>query len=128
MTEKVLCDKSDLVAIADSLRNITGSTETFTVGELKTAAVQVITSVTPTLQDKIAIPTIYKQVITPDGNYSGLSSVIIEAIPIIAQATPEITVSSTGLITASVTQPEGYVESETKAATLQLEFAEDYLY
>lgn len=35
-------------------------------------------------------------------------------------ATPSISVSSTGLITASVTQTAGYVSAETKSATKQL--------
>lgn len=38
----------------------------------------------------------------------------------VAQATPEITVSSSGQITATATQTEGYVEGGTKTATKQL--------
>lgn len=38
----------------------------------------------------------------------------------VEQATPSITVSSTGLITASATQTEGYVVAGTKSATQQL--------
>lgn len=38
----------------------------------------------------------------------------------VQQATPNITISSNGLITASVTQSAGYVEAGTKSATKQL--------
>ena len=38
----------------------------------------------------------------------------------VEQATPSITVSSSGLITASATQDEGYVSAGTKSATKQL--------
>ena len=34
--EKILCDKQDLVAIADSIRARTGTTETYRVPELGT--------------------------------------------------------------------------------------------
>ena len=38
----------------------------------------------------------------------------------VTQATPTITVSSSGLITASATQTAGYVNAGTKSATKQL--------
>lgn len=41
-------------------------------------------------------------------------------LPSATQATPSINVSSSGLITASATQSEGYVEGGTKSATKQL--------
>ena len=41
-------------------------------------------------------------------------------MPIVDQATPSITVSSTGLITASATQSAGYVSAGTKSKTQQL--------
>ena len=41
-------------------------------------------------------------------------------MPTATQATPSITVSSTGLITASATQTAGYVSAGTKSATKQL--------
>lgn len=42
MSEKIICDKSDLVAIADTVREKNGSSETFSVPELSAAAVQAI--------------------------------------------------------------------------------------
>ena len=42
-------------------------------------------------------------------------------VPAVAQATPTITVSESGLITASVTQQEGRVTNGTKSVTKQLD-------
>lgn len=42
MSEKVICDKEDLTAIADAVRANTGSAETYNVPELSAAAVEVI--------------------------------------------------------------------------------------
>lgn len=42
MAEKIICEASDLTAIADAVRASTGGTDTFTVPELSAAAVSVI--------------------------------------------------------------------------------------
>ena len=55
-----------------------------------------------------------KQLIDKDGN------VVEGSMPTATQATPGITVSSGGLITASATQSAGYVTAGTKSATKQL--------
>lgn len=44
MNEKVLCEKSDLVAIADAVREATGSTENYNVSELSAATVEAISA------------------------------------------------------------------------------------
>ena len=44
MSDKVIANKSDLVAIADAVRNKTGSTEEYNVSELSVAAVEAISS------------------------------------------------------------------------------------
>ena len=44
MNEQVICDKSDLTAIADAIRASTGSSGTYNVPELSVAAVEAIGS------------------------------------------------------------------------------------
>ena len=52
----------------------------------------------------------------------------VEEIPTVEQAAPSITVSSSGLITASVNQSEGYVAGGTKFTTKQLTTKETATY
>lgn len=72
------------------------------------------------LQSKTATPSTSSQTIKPDSSYNGLSQVTVNAMTTATQATPSISVSSSGLITASATQTAGYVSAGTKSATKQL--------
>lgn len=56
-------------------------------------------------------------IVIPSGYYSNQVNTSVESVE---QVTPSISVSSSGLITASSTQSEGYVSAGTKSSTKQL--------
>lgn len=70
-------------------------------------------------QTKSVTPSTSAQTVTPDSGKL-LSQVDVAAVASATQATPSITVSSSGLITASATQTAGYVAAGTKSATKQM--------
>lgn len=72
------------------------------------------------LQSKTVSPSTSVQTVSPDSGYYGLSQVNVNAMTAATQATPSISVSAAGLITASTVQSEGYVAAGTKSATKQL--------
>lgn len=96
------------------------TSEPYLVANLEGAIGSIPEASDPTLQSKTVSPATSQQVVTPDSGYDGLSSVIVNAMPTATQATPSISVSADGLITASATQSAGYVSAGTKSATKQL--------
>lgn len=103
--------------IADAIRAKTGGTSTLVADNFPAEIGDIVT---PNLQTKTVTSSTSTQTVMPDSEYNGLSKVTVNAIGTATQATPSISVSSAGLITASATQTAGYVAAGTKSATKQL--------
>ena len=74
---KVLCEKSDLVAIADSIRSKTGSTDGMKVAEIpqKIKAIETGSNINIQASKSITYTSNGTATITPDAGYDALSSV-----------------------------------------------------
>lgn len=72
-----------------------------------------------TQEAKTVTPSTSSQTAVAKGVYT-TGAVTVAAMPTATQATPSISVSSSGLITASATQTAGYVSAGTKSGTKQL--------
>lgn len=76
----------------------------------------------PKLQDKTVDPAIVPVKVKADPPNDGLGEVTVNAMPVIEQVTPQITVDEeTGVVTARASQPSGYVVGGTKENSKQLE-------
>lgn len=134
---------SKMTALADEVRTLSGATAKLGIDAMTTnvqsannevenqttllaqaiAALEGKTaagSPAPVLQNKTVTPATSSQTVTPDSGYDGLARVTVNAMPTATQATPSISVSSAGKITATSTQSAGYVAAGTKSATKQL--------
>lgn len=144
--EKIICNKSELVDVADAIRTKLGVTDSYMVSQLGSAISNELTKKLPTLTNPGTASDLLsgKELIDQDGNVvtgtiatktssnltsSGATVTVpsgyyassaSKSVSTATQATPSISVSSSGLITASATQSEGYVSSGTKSATKQL--------
>ncbi len=120
----VVVDVPDVPPVLETLTVITNGTYTPPTGVDGYSSVFVSVSSqeapAPLLQSKTVSPATSKQTVKPDSGYDGLSQVVVNAMPTATQATPAITVSASGLITASANQSAGYVSAGTKSATTQL--------
>ena len=114
-----LVTNTEMTAVADAIRGTAGTAGQLSFPDGFVSAIQGIKT-EPTLQEKTVSPSTLKQTITPDNGYDGLSKVIVNELRPVALATPSITVSTAGKITASVSQSAGYVADGTKSATQQL--------
>ena len=90
---KVLCEKSDLVAIADSIRSKTGSTDGMKVAEIpqKIEAIETGSNINIQASKSITYTSNGTATITPDAGYDALSSVDV-TVDVVADV-PLVTVT-----------------------------------
>lgn len=150
MAEQAIINTSTLTSIGDAIRTKTGKTNTFLPSDMPTEILAIetgsdVSGVTATASDvrsgkkfvnssgavvtgslttrtSSSLSASGATVSVPAGIYD---STVSKSISTATQATPSISVSSSGLITAQTTQSAGYVSAGTKSATLQLSSSQD---
>lgn len=104
-------------AIAGAIRGKTGGTTSIVADDFPEAISGISTGIElPTL----TTPAGGAQILEGYEAIDGTGAKITGSIPDVVQATPSITVSDKGLITAATTQSAGYVAAGKKSATKQL--------
>lgn len=117
--KELIDDEGNIVTGTFTIDNELSAQDTL-ISQIQTALAGKASASEPVLQTKTVTPTTSAQNVVPDSGYDGLSKVTVNAMPTATQATPSISISSSGLITASATQTAGYVAAGTKSGTKQL--------
>ena len=112
-------ETTELIKIANAIRVKTGNNEQIALKDMpdKIRSIEGGGIYLPELEFEGSSADLLagKQLIDSEGN------IVTGTIPTTAQATPTISVNSTGKITATASQSAGYVEAGTKTATHQLD-------
>lgn len=116
---KVICNREDLVTIADAVRSKTNSTKEMSLQDIATNINKITGGegvILPTLTNEAVASDLItgKQLIDADGN------IVNGTMPLVTLSAPSITVNSNGLITATASQTRGYISAGTKSSTQQL--------
>lgn len=118
MAEYLIKDTT-LVGIANKVRQKTGSNESIICADIESKIDSILTPTDGSIATKTSTD-LYASgatVTVPSGYYASQAA---KTVDIVEQATPSISVSGDGLITASSTQTAGYVYSDTKSTTKHL--------
>lgn len=77
MADLIICERNDLVNIANAIRTHTGKTDGIILGDMVSEINKAIELKEPTLQSKTVSPSTSSQTVKPDTGYDGLSQVTV---------------------------------------------------